>query len=354
MKKVFIIVPAAMMLVNCSTSRNATTTSTNNTSGTTASANVSSGTTGIDATASGTGTTATNATTGSMGTAAAMGTAGPSGTGTRNTMSSASATGSYSTGTSAAVGNKYSSDVYDPTNFMQNPEKYKTPVQLGAPGGWTYNKDWRRNTNFATDAVGLWQLSLTPDVLAYIKPDTSRPETYASYWTPEAMLRHSMMAVTPNNSGDSTNATASATPSADMSGTSMSATGSGTTGAVGTGGAALTTTTTDTAAGASPVNILTAVNGNNFVLPTLNLFIENGSFTGYTGSNNLAGSVMMNGNSVRFQNLIPSSAFTGTGGFDQSAYIDRLSRADSYDVVNGQIRLKQGEQVLLVLTKVGQ
>ena len=363
MKRMFLILPLAIVMANCSSSKNATSTSgTSSTTGAAGSVGVTTdAATGVDATASGTGSAGTTSTTGStsaaMGTAAGMGTAGPSGTGTRNTMSSTS-TGSYSNSATgmASSNNKYSSDVYDPNNFMQNPEKYKTPAQLGAAGGWTYNKDWRRNTNFSNEAVGQWQLSLTPDVLAYLKPDTSRPETYASYWTPEAMMKRSMMAAAMTT--DSMNASAgmsggtngmTATAALDSSGVS----GAGTTGTVATGGAAMTGT--DSTTGMNPTaTMLTAVNGNSFMLPSLNLFLENGSFTSYTGSNNLTGNVTIDGNNLRFQNLVPSSAFTGIGGFDQSVYIDRLSRVDSYDMENGQIRLKQGDQVLMVLSKMNQ
>jgi heat shock protein HslJ len=313
MKRVFIILPLAIMLANCSTSRNTTTTT-----GTTdaATSPSTSATTGVDAT-SGAGATTTTAT------------MGASSTSTVSASSTASA------------------NVYDPKNFMQNPEKYKTPAELGAAGGWTYNTDWRRNTNFATDAAGEWQLTLTPEVMADWMADTSRPETYASYWTPEATMRRFMMA-SARNTADSTLGGAQATASANVTAdTSMSATGSGTTGTVGTGGAALAGV--DSAS--TGTSMLTAVNGNNFMMPRLNLFLGNGSVTGYSGTNNILGNVTISGNSLRFQNLMPQSNIARTGGFDQTAFLDRLSRADSYDMVNNQIRLKQGDQVLMVLTR---
>jgi hypothetical protein len=249
---------------------------------------------------------------------------------------------------------------------MQNPEKYKTPAELGAAGGWTYNTDWRKNTNFLADAVGQWQLTLTPEVMASWKPDTSRPETYASYWTPEAVMRRSMMATASMNArmdsingvtgSNTSGSTATASADASTNGATMSASGSGTTGTVGTGGATMNANagmnSMDSAGTAS--TMLTAVNGNNFLMPRLNLYIENGSFTGYTGCNNIIGNVTVTGNSLHFQNLMPTSSIQCNGGFDQTAYIDRLSRADSYDMVNGQIRLKQGDQVLMVLSKASQ
>ncbi len=98
-------------------------------------------------------------------------------------------------------------------------------------------------------------------------------------------------------------------------------------------------------------NIFMAVNGNPFVMPKLNMFIENGSFTGYTGCNNIMGTIKVEGSTLHFNELTPSTNIQCHGGFDQSAYLDRLRRADSYDVTNNQLRLKQGEQVLLVFGK---
>jgi heat shock protein HslJ len=259
---------------------------------------------------------------------------------------------------------------------MQNPEKYRKPYEIEKAGGWTYSKDWRRNTNFTADAVGEWQLTITPEVAAYWQPDTRRPETYASFWTPEAVMARyearvaaiqktqdsiAALTATPGTntmaSADATNGAASTT-SANSS-TATAATGSGTTGAMGTGGTSSTTSDSTANAGASSaVNsslvapfTLTAVNGNNYMLPKLNLFIDNGSFTAYTGCNNAIGKIVVNGSALHFEEASPSSNVECIGGFDQSAFIDRLRRADSYDVVNNQFRLKQGEQVLMTFAK---
>jgi len=264
---------------------------------------------------------------------------------------------------------------------MQNPDKYLKPDQLSKTGGWTYNKDWRRNTNFTPEAVGQWELVLTPEVAANWLPDTRRPETYASFWTPEAIMSRYQAAVaaqmriqdsiaalnaTATTAGVGTNESisngagmTSSANGAETTGTSSASaalTGSGSTGAMGTGGVASTNTTTDSAtAGANGSNTipypLKAVNGNNFILPTLNMYIDNGSFTAYTGCNSAVGNIVVNGTSLKFEEASPLTNVECIGGFDQSAFIDRLRRADSYDVVDNQFRLKQGDQVLMVFAK---
>ncbi len=59
------------------------------------------------------------------------------------------------------------------------------------------------------------------------------------------------------------------------------------------------------------------------------------------------------GAQLSFQDAVPVANLQCIGGFDQSAYTDRLKRADSYEVVNNQLRLKQGSQVLMVFDKSG-
>jgi len=83
----------------------------------------------------------------------------------------------------------------------------------------------------------------------------------------------------------------------------------------------------------------------------LNMYIDNGSFTAYTGCNSALGNVIVNGTSLKFEEAAPSTNVECIGGFDQSAFLDRLKRADSYDVVDNQFRLKQGNQVLMVFAK---
>jgi heat shock protein HslJ len=323
---------------------------------------------------------------------------------------------------------------------MQNPDKYIPAYMLVKTGGWTYNTDWQRNKNFPKEAEGTWQLVLTPEVETSWINDTSRPETYASYWTPEAVAarrevamlaaartadslrvldsiamvanapaksgknksgkysksrRGSMSANTSATAGVSTSGDATASTSSDAAASTSSdaaastsgdaaastsgdaaastsgdvtastaVTGSGTTGEVGTGGLASTatptgatssgmaaTTSATDASAVATTTALTAVNGNNFMMPTISLHIGNGSFTAYTGCNDAIGTLMMEGNKLRFTQAAPATNIQCIGGFDQASFLDRLTRADNFDVVNNQIRFKQGEQVLMVFAK---
>jgi len=463
-------------------------------------------------------------------------------TGSSGTTDSAT-NNSMNAGTSGSMNNNNTSgmrssggmygNVYDPNNYMQNPEKYKRPVDLIKTGGWTYLTDWRVNTNFTPEAVGQWKLVPTPEVASNWVRDTSRPETFASYWTEEAVLgrQQAKMAelaaiamsdsamnatgsltkegenTSTSNRGRATGSVSSSrsagrnnrtnrttesgttgtgtmsgttgsgtmsgttgsgtmsgttgtgtmsgttgtgtmsgttgtgtmsgttgsgtmsgttgsgtmsgttgtgtmsgttgsgttgsgttgsgtmsgtTGSGTMSGTTGSGTMSGTTGSgtmsgttgtgtmsgttgsgtmSGTTGSGTTgsgtmsgTTATETMSGTSVSGTLSAmsgstdstliaVNGNRFMMPTINMYIENGTFTGYTGCNNIVGTMKVDGNQLHFENSVPVANIQCIGGFDQSAFLDRLRRADSYDVTNNQLRLKQGGQVLLVFDK---
>jgi heat shock protein HslJ len=367
MKKTFLILPLAVLLVNCSSTRNTSATSgTSGNSGAHASASTTNR--GMNADASASGSVATPGT-GITGTSSSMNSASKSG------MSS----GSWNKAHTASSGT-INWDVYDPNNYMQNPEKYLRPDQMTKAGGWTYNKDWRRNTNFTPEAVGQWQLVLTPEVASAWMPDTRRPETYASFWTPEAVMARyqanmaaiartqdsiaALNATTEMNTAATANAgktKSGRAGSAGMIGSPKTtanttlASGSGTTGTVGTGGTAATIhDSTTVAATSNNVTVpfaMTAVNGNNFMLPMLNMYIDNGSFTAYTGCNSAVGTIVVNGSKLHFDETTPATNVTCIGGFDQTAFMDRLRRADSYDVVDNQFRLKQGDQVLMVFAK---
>ncbi|MGI8637152.1 MAG: META domain-containing protein [Segetibacter sp.] len=395
MKKVFLVLPLAIVLANCSSTRNTNSTSAN--SGVNASIGATAGT-GVNsgASTSGTlnssstastdpGTTASNSATATTAGSGSMGSSGTMGSSSMN--SSAKNNANWSSGSKSGMASddkstssaKYKSsgsinwDVYDPNNYMQNPERYRKPYEIEKAGGWTYSKDWRRNTNFTADAMGEWQLTITPEVAAYWQPDTRRPETYASFWTPEAVMaryqatvaaiqksQDSIAALNATTAGTNTmgNADAKTSETANAN-TSTTITGSGSTGTMGTGGtSSATSDPTANAGAATTVNsslvapfTLTAVNGNNYMLPKLNLFIDNGSFTAYTGCNNAIGKIVVNGSALHFEEANPSTNVECIGGFDQSAFVDRLRRADSYDVVNNQFRLKKGEQVLMTFAK---
>jgi heat shock protein HslJ len=475
MKRVFIALPLVILLTNCNTQRNTTSNDSMgaNTPGTSGTMGVdmstSGNTTGTSVgtpgstTPSGTETTGTSgsttsgttpqATTGTMGgTTPGHNTTGTS-AGVNGNATGTTANWNAGTNTNAGLNQSNSSSMrpgtvgttYDPNNYMQNPEKYKTPAQLGAAGGWTYNTDWRMNTNFKPEAMGQWQMVATPEVASLWRRDTSRPETYAAYWTPEAVsARHmeemainarradSIAMLSGTGSGDlgtSSSAGMNATTRGDMnmnynknnkatnrvSGSMNGTTGTTISGSVdntmddnnkptdvnpnnnvngsmnGTTGAPVQGSTDGTTTGsmsgnasgtmnasgnmsgsmnananmnASGINnsnsgidnttdVYTAVNGNKYMMPRLSLYLDNGTFTGYTGCNNITGKVTVDGNRLTFENAMPATNFGCTGGFDQDGFMDRLRRADSYEVSGEQLHIKQGSEILFVLAKSG-
>jgi len=90
-----------------------------------------------------------------------------------------------------------------------------------------------------------------------------------------------------------------------------------------------------------------AANGNMYQLPYLNLYLDNSSFTGFTGCNAISGRVSVSGNSLRFLNTTPATNVDCMGGFDQQAFLSMLSKIDSYAFVGDELQLMQGNQVLL-------
>jgi heat shock protein HslJ len=300
--------------------------------------------------------------------------AGSSTAASATSNSSISNSGTTSTSGSVATSNSryagYDINKYDPNNYMQNPEKYKSPRDLVKTGGWTYNTDWNNNTNFLSEALGQWLLTPTPEVAAFWIPDSSRADTYAAYWAPEAVAARQqakmMAAAAYRDSIAMTQATASSgTTKTSLKNRTSITTGSGSSGTMGSGGINATATTSASTDGngdgtnsaqtaSSAKNYLMAVNGNMFTAPKLNLYLQNGTFTGYTGSNQLVGTLKVSGTQLHFDDVVPSTNIAATGGFSQAAFMERLGRVDSYDITNGQLRLKQGNEVLFVLAKSAQ
>jgi heat shock protein HslJ len=97
-----------------------------------------------------------------------------------------------------------------------------------------------------------------------------------------------------------------------------------------------------------------AANGNMYQLPKFNLFLDNGSFTGYTGCNGISGRVEVTGTSIRFLNTNTSTAIDCMGGLDETVLLDILKRVDSYTYVGDELQLMQGSQVLLKFKKTDQ
>jgi heat shock protein HslJ len=94
-----------------------------------------------------------------------------------------------------------------------------------------------------------------------------------------------------------------------------------------------------------------AANGNMYQLPKFNLYLDNGSFTAYTGCNSISGRVQVTGNGLHFLNTAPSTNIECLGGLDQTVLLDLLNRIDSYAYVNDELQLMQGNQVLLKFKK---
>jgi hypothetical protein len=110
-----------------------------------------------------------------------------------------------------------------------------------------------------------------------------------------------------------------------------------------------TSTTWNNTNGASPN--MYAANGNMYTLPKLNLFISNGSYTGFTGCNSISGRLNVSGDRLQFENTTPSTNIDCVAGFDQNVLLERLRRVDNYVVANSQLQLRSGDQVLLTLNK---
>ncbi|HEX6914498.1 MAG TPA: META domain-containing protein, partial [Chitinophagaceae bacterium] len=126
----------------------------------------------------------------------------------------------------------------------------------------------------------------------------------------------------------------------------------GVNGSVGATGSTSVTGTTGTT-GTLDVNSINynAYNGNIYQLPKFNLYLDNGSFTGYTGCNSISGRVAVSGNSLHFLNTTPSTMIECMGGFDESVLVDMLRRVDSYEYVGDELHLMQGNQVLMKFKK---
>jgi heat shock protein HslJ len=214
-------------------------------------------------------------------------------------------------------------------------------------GNWTwdlnypgYNRPVAGTYNAA--GSGNWQLVMTPELVSAWKQDNSRSlwtSGYAyngAYLGGNTYLSASESFNTKNSSTASLNNNASANSSIANSMNGSTVTVNGT-------------------SGVAPLDInsisYNAANGNMYQLPKLNLYLDNGSFTAYTGCNSISGRVEVTGNSIHFLNTAPSTNIDCMGGLDQGVLLDLLSRVDSYAYVNDELQLLQGNQVLLKLNK---
>jgi heat shock protein HslJ len=88
-----------------------------------------------------------------------------------------------------------------------------------------------------------------------------------------------------------------------------------------------------------------------YQMPQFNLYLDNGSFTGYTGCNGISGRVEVTGTGLRFLNTTPATSIDCLGGFDENILLDMLRRVDAYAYVGDELQLLQGNQVLLRFRK---
>ncbi len=158
----------------------------------------------------------------------------------------------------------------------------------------------------------------------------------------------------------SANTTVSANANTTLSTTGVTSSTNGTLGTTettgvdaGVNGSVNTTTSVNSTTSVMDINSINynAANGNMYQLPKFNLFLDNGSFTGYTGCNGISGRVEVTGTGLRFLNTNTSTAIDCMGGFDEAPLLDMLKRVDSYAYVGDELHLMQGSQVLLKFKK---
>lgn len=219
---------------------------------------------------------------------------------------------------------------------------------------WTWDMNYpgydRPTAGTYNSAVnGDWQLVMTPELVSAWRQDNSR-----SLWTSGYAYNGRFLGgntyVSASESFD-TKSSNTLSGSSTMNGTSTMNSGTST---LGSGSAS----TQDLSGTGSTTNSLdvnsisyNAANGNMYQLPKFNLYLDNGSFTGYTGCNSVSGRFSVSGNSLQFMNTQPSTNIECLGGLDQTVLLDLLRRVNSYSYVGDELQLMQGNQVLLRFKK---
>jgi heat shock protein HslJ len=98
----------------------------------------------------------------------------------------------------------------------------------------------------------------------------------------------------------------------------------------------------------------TAANGNYYQMPRFNLFIDNGSFVGYTGCNNISGRIHVTGNTLHFKDTNPQTKIECPAGFTEQALLDMLKKVDGYQYTNDELQLTQGGSIVMRFKRNGQ
>ena len=257
--------------------------------------------------------------------------------------------------------------------------------------GWDYGRTTgiyatSYDPNLRSDLDGEWTLAMSPDLGSSWLPDNSSsytytgltavPGTYTNGTTTttttdqtttvgDASLENATVnttglvtktktKTTPNKSKTKTKTMKGsevADPDLNATTSDVSTTTTSTTNTVNSANTYTSGSATVTPGTTWNTQALLAANGNYYMVPKLNLYIGNGSYTGFTGCNAINGRVRSNGNAISFENTMPSTAIDCMGGFNQQAFMERLGRVDSYEILNGQLLLKQGSTVLLTLNK---
>lgn len=400
MKKLTIVLPLAILLAYCSGPNNTQTTDTemNDPAGVAS----TSGTTSTNSTlANNTATTydeiyKVNQTTG--GTATTTDTGITSSSATETTTMATTTTGTTTIGTTTTDNRDLGatdvipSDTTDPMyQHWQRTNARHWTWDMDYPG---YDRPVAGTYNSAIN--GSWQLVMTPELASAWLPDNSRSlwlgsgDTYLSASesfnnrdvSGSANLNNNINASGSLNSGLNNNASANAATANQLNAGTTTGTVSGSAGVSGTTGTTgVTSGTTGTVSGTAgitdssaattgisanvdgslgttgtvDVNSISynAYNGNMYQMPKFNLYLDNGSFTGYTGCNGISGRVEVTGTGLRFLNTTPGTDIDCLGGFDENVLLDMLRRVDSYAYVGDELQLLQGNQVLLRFRKNG-
>lgn len=98
----------------------------------------------------------------------------------------------------------------------------------------------------------------------------------------------------------------------------------------------------------------TAANGNYYQMPRFSLYIDNGSFVGFTGCNTIAGRLYVTGNTLHFIDTHPQTQIECAAGFSEQALLDVLKKVDSYQYSNDELQLLQGSQIVMRFKRTGQ
>lgn len=85
-------------------------------------------------------------------------------------------------------------------------------------------------------------------------------------------------------------------------------------------------------------------------LPEINMMPTLGIFTGNTGCNLMNGSFNFSGNDIKFDSRIRTSKMA-CNEYDETTFVNALTKVDNYNVTNDMLELKQGNTTLLTFKR---